>query len=87
MKLGALLRRGREKAGMTLESAATMIGMTNISYLSRCELGSSNFPGTKLKRAIKVYGLDPKAVVDTAVEDYEIGMDDWLLDNKKKGQK
>lgn len=78
-RLGALLREGREGQGLTLESAAAMIGMANVSYLSRCELGSSNFPGTKLKRAMKVYGISAKDVVDVVVEDYEAGMKKWLI--------
>lgn len=65
-----------------MDSAVTMIGMANVSYLSRCEVGTSNFPGSKLKRAIKLYGLKPKDVVAAAVEDYEDGMSKWL---KEKG--
>lgn len=76
--LSALLREGRERAGLSVESAATMIGLTNASYLARCERGDSNFPASRLKRAVKVYALKPEAVLDALVSDYKKGIVEWL---------
>lgn len=73
-KLGALLRAGREKAGLNLETAAMMLGLVNKSYLSRCELGTCNFPVKKLKRAMELYDIAFDDVIENAISDYEKGM-------------
>jgi transcriptional regulator with XRE-family HTH domain len=76
--LSALLREGRESAGLSVESAATMIGLTNASYLARCERGDSNFPASRLKRAVKIYALKPESVLEAIVSDYRKGILKWL---------
>lgn len=72
--LGAFLREGRTAQAMTLSEASTMLGMVSVSYLSRCELGQSNFPMGRLKRAIQLYKLDPHDIAEAVSEDYKAGM-------------
>lgn len=73
-KLGELMRTGREKQGMTLEAAASMIGMTNGHYLWRCESAVSNFPLANIARAADLYGLEPQNILDAIMADYQKGM-------------
>lgn len=79
--LGALLRKSREAAGLTLDAAAMMIGVTSGSYLASCELGRCNFPFSKLRRAASLYNLTADQVVERASEDYQKSL---LASMKKK---
>lgn len=72
--LGNLLKDAREKMGMSLESASSVIGLTNQFYLWRCENGRSNFPLLKLKRAAELYQIKPEQVLRATIDDYTKGM-------------
>lgn len=80
--LGKLLREGREHLGVSVESASMMIGITNGSYLARCERGESNFPLAKLRRACDLYKLKSSDVIDRILEDYRKGMLETLKGKK-----
>ncbi len=73
-ELGKLMREGRERAGLNLSSAASMLGLINDSYLSRCELGTCNFPLKKIARASELYGIPHHVVIDKIMDDYKAGM-------------
>ncbi len=76
--LGDLLRQGRERKHLTLEQAAVMIGITNGSHLSLCELGRRNFPPERLARALKLYEIAPSDALRIVMQDFESGMQDFL---------
>lgn len=77
-RLGALLREGRERKRMTIGVAAMAIGLTNGSYLARCERGSSNFPAGKLKEALKIYRIPAATAVTAASEDFVDSISGYL---------
>ncbi len=77
-KLGSLLREGRERKGMTLESAAMIVGMTNGQYLWRCEQAISNFPARFLSRALDLYDIPVAQAVDAIVDDFQTATIEFL---------
>lgn len=78
--LGRTLREGRQAQGYSLSTACMMLGLASVSYLSRCELGDSNFPVGRLKRACQLYKLPTRVVVENAAEDYRNALTKLLKD-------
>lgn len=74
VELGALLRKGREDSGYTLDQAAMMLGVTSGSYLAQCELGRTNIPFKALPRAIELYGLKGETLAKAAGDDCRMGI-------------
>lgn len=75
---GELMKKAREKKGMTLERAVMLLGFSSINYLSRCERGDENFPATKLKRASEVYEVPTEAITKAAIKDYRDALELFL---------
>lgn len=77
-KLGVLLKDGRLRKGLELEEASMLIGITNGSYLWRCEKGVSNFPARSLGRALELYDIPVADSVIAITEDFKSGLIDFL---------
>ena len=73
-KLSLLLHKARIEAGMTLDSAAMLIGIYSATYLSQCEMGKTGFPLKKLKRAAEVYGMSPEEISKAIADDYALAL-------------
>lgn len=74
IELGRLLKEGRERKGLSLNVATSLLGLTDACYLSRCEHGTNNFPAAKLKRALTLYKIPVSDAIEKAVEDYRVGL-------------
>lgn len=69
--LGSLMRSLREKKGLSLESAASILGYHDRKHMSLAECGRIGFTARKLARAIKLYGVKPESIIKAAVKDFE----------------
>lgn len=76
--LGDFMRQARERKSISLESAAMILGFTNLQYLSRCELGKANFPASNLKRAMDLYGISAADIVEISAKDFSTCLFSYL---------
>lgn len=63
---GENLRRIRTARGMSQEELAKALGYTNRSSINKIEIGRSNIPTDKIKRAAEVLGVSPLDLFQTA---------------------
>lgn len=65
-RLGAELRKMRERAGMTAREAATLVG-SNPMQISHMEAGRSGVSEERTRRLASVYACDDTALIDALV--------------------
>lgn len=81
-RLGSLLRDARKKAGLTADDAAMMLGLANGNFLYNAESGAVNFPARRLIRALEVYGLKRKDIIEAIVADDVEGVSKFMRGGK-----
>jgi hypothetical protein len=67
--LSALMRRARMNAGISMETAAWLIGFRHRQSLQHCELGNKTFPIEKVIRACGVYGIKQEDCIEAFMKD------------------
>ena len=77
-KLGELMKSARLRAGLTAEEAAMMLGLSSPNCLYNAEAGDTNFPARKLKRAVQVYSISRRAIIEAIVDDDVAGLSKFL---------
>lgn len=77
-KLGALLKKARIDAGITLADAAVVIGLSSESHVWKCENGKVTFPADRLRRACEVYKIKLKDAVEILIEDTNDSIRDFF---------
>lgn len=69
-KVGAILKKAREGAKMSLPTAAMLFGLHDMQRLWRCENGIDTFPVHLLKRASEIYGIPLEELTKADIADY-----------------
>lgn len=77
-QLGSVLKGARERAKLSREEAAMLLGLSNRNFLCNCENGKTNFPAKLLPRACEVYEVTGAALIEAIVEDEVRGLTKFL---------
>lgn len=78
-RLAAKMREARIKAGLTLQSAAAILGVGH-PYLVLCESGEVQYMPSYLVRACELFDVSLKEAEKLALEDYKDSLKQFFKD-------
>ena len=82
-KIGNLVRKYREKAGLTQLDLSTKLGYDSPQFVSLFERGLSKIPMETIGKLVIILGIPEKLILDALVEAYR----DTLKEKMKSGKK
>lgn len=83
-RVSELMKRSREKSGMSMQLAADIIGISLYQSLYKYETSRSAFPVRLIKRACEAYEINLASAIKLLIEDYKESINNHFKEEETK---